>query len=217
MSSVNLLPEEQRRRRGFGDPKRPLIALAAVACVAAVGFWGYSARHGAAEAEASLKRERLEQTRLRADLGHYQETEARLARQRLRRGVVVGLAAGRVNWERIVRDLATVMPRQVWLTSLKAESPAPDAGGAAASPEAVPTGVHLEGYAFTQKQVALLMARSAAVGGLGDPRLTSSEAERRGGRRVVRFVLDIPIDQRAQDRPTLVPTAAPAAGEGSTP
>ncbi len=217
MSSVNLLPDDQRRGRGFGGPRRPLIALAVAACVAAVGFWGYSARQGAADAEADLRSERLEQTRLRAELGHYQQTEARLARQRLRRGVVVGLAAGRVNWERIIRDLATVMPHQVWLTALKASSPEPGAASATPTPESAPKGVHLEGYAFTQKQVALLMARAAAVGGLGEPRLTSSEAERLGGRGVVRFVLDIPIDRRAQDRPTLVAAATPAATGGAVP
>jgi hypothetical protein len=60
------------------------------------------------------------------------------------------------------------------------------------------------------------MARASTVPGLGEPRLATSEVQDRDTRTVIHFVIDIPIDQRAQDRPTLtpVPTSAP---DGATP
>ncbi|MEW6583864.1 MAG: PilN domain-containing protein, partial [Actinomycetota bacterium] len=124
-------------------------------------------------------------------------------------------------------------PRQTWLESLTAQSPgaatagtapvtAPAAGstgtsggtGAAPAPAPVATadssnGMHLTGFALDHRQVALLLARLGTVSGLGEPKLTSSTAEARGGRRVVKFVVDVPVDQRAQDRPILT-TGVPA-------
>jgi hypothetical protein len=43
------------------------------------------------------------------------------------------------------------------------------------------------------------MVRLGAVRGLGEPRLASSQAQVLGGRRVVRFVIDAAVDQRALD------------------
>ncbi len=214
MKAVNLLPSDQRSGRRFGGPK-PLVAAGAIALVVAMGLWGYSAKQSAAAAEKDLASTQATSQELEARLGAFRAAEERLARQRLREGAVVALASGRVNWERIVRDMATVLPPQVWLTSLSAEAPAAEVAGATPAPgvEVLPKGVHLEGYAYRQDQVAQLMARVTTVSGLGDPRLASSEQEELGKRTVVKFVVDIPIDKRAQDRPTLVP----AAGEVATP
>ncbi|MGI9540055.1 MAG: PilN domain-containing protein [Miltoncostaeaceae bacterium] len=208
MKAVNLLPPDQRTDRRFGGPK-PLFAAGAIALVVSLGLWGYSAKQSASAAESDLAATQATAQQLETRLGAFRAAEQRLARQRLREGAVVALASGRVNWERIVRDMATVLPPQVWLTGLTAEAPAAEAAGAEppVGVEVIPKGVHVEGYAYRQDQVAQLMARITTVSGLGDPRLASSEQEQLGNRTVVKFVLDIPIDKRAQDRPTLVPAA----------
>ncbi len=209
MKAVNLLPPEDRRKAGFGG-RTPAVIAAVLALVALMGLWAYTAKHGAASARQDLVAAEATASELEAKLGAYREAEARFTQQRLRRGAVVAIAAGRVNWERIIRDLAIVLPSQVWLTDLTAEAPEP--GTAAAPPtgvETVPRGVHIEGYAYRQPQVARLMARARTVVGLGEPRLAVSEDALIGGREVVKFAIDIPIDRRAQDRPTLVPAALP--------
>ena len=130
---------------------------------------------------------------------------------------MVGLVTGRVNWERIIRDLTAVMPRDVWLTNLKGETEIAAAPTAATANtpnlnnSTVPRGIHLDGYAYNQDQVALLMARAATVPGLGEPRLASSEVQAGDVKDVIHFVIDIPIDQRAQDRSTLTPVSGAAA------
>ena len=224
MKAVNLLPSTGRRTPGFKGAKIPLAIAGAVVVLAAIGYWGHSVRSEVDQATRDVAAATAEREDLRTQLGAFQQAQARDAAQAVRRGAVVGLVAGRVNWERLVRDLSAVMPRQVWLTNLKGEAdPAPTNPGAASSAPEVndttaPRGIHLDGFAYTQSQVALLMARAGAVPGLGEPRLASSEAQERGDRTVIHFVIDIPIDQRAQDRPTLTPVSGGTAGStGATP
>jgi Tfp pilus assembly protein PilN len=227
--AVNLLPPDQRSRGLRLRPTPRAVAAAVVAAAAAaVGYWGFSLHQAQADARSDLDAARAETAELQAQVGAYSAAQSRRAAYERRRGLVIGLTAARVNWERIVRDTATVMPRQTWLTSLKAESPGlstpgatPPAGGSGGSPStpaAVPPaggaggpGLHLTGFAYTHKQVALLMARLGAVSGLGEPRLASSTLQPRGGRRVVQFQIDVPVDQRAQDRPTLIRAAGSSA------
>ena len=218
MKAVNLLPQTQRRTPGVSGARKPLAIAGAVVALGAIGYWGHSVNGQVDQARQDVAAATAERESLRGQLGAFQQAQARDAAQAVRRGAVVGLVAGRVNWERLVRDLSAVMPRQVWLTNLKGETdPVTDVAAAGApvpnvGVTTVPRGIHLDGYAFSQKQVALLMTRAATVPGLGEPRLASSDVQQEGARSVIHFVIDIPIDQRAQDRPTLTPVSAVPAG-----
>jgi Tfp pilus assembly protein PilN len=227
MRAVNLLPPAQRSRPGLptGSVRAPLAVAGAVVALGAMGWWGYSLHGQVGDVKSDVTAATAERDQLRTEVGAYQAAQARQATQDLRRGAVVGLVAGRTNWERLVRDLATVMPRQVWLTELSGEAePAVDTATVSSTPapntnnSAVPKGIHLDGFAYNQRQVAQLMARAATVPGLGEPRLATSEVQPMPTRNVVHFVIDIPIDQRAQDRPTLtqVDGAATSGGTGET-
>lgn len=224
MRSVNLLPQTQRRRPGFTGSRKQIAIAGAVVVVGLMAFWGYSLNSQVSDAKHDVAEATVERDALRQQLGAYQQLQTKQAAQEVRRGAIAGLVSGRTNWERLVRDLSAVMPAQIWLTNLKGETDIVPAGTATATATAtpatndatVPKGVHLDGFAYTQKQVALLMARVATVPGVGDPRLTSSEAQDRGDRTVIHFVIDMPIDQRAQDRPTLTPVPT-SATPGVTP
>ena len=223
MRAVNLLPQTQRRTPGFKGARTPLAVAGAVAVLGSMGYWGYSIHSDVNHVKDQVAAASIERDGLRGQLGAFQQAQARVAAQAVRRGAVVGLVEGRVNWERLVRDVSAVMPRQVWLTNLKGETEVAATAAAIAAPNVnnatVPRGVHLDGFAYTQSQVALLMSRVATVPGLGEPRLATSETQDRADRTVIHFVIDIPIDQRAQDRPTLTPvTGQPtAATTGVTP
>jgi Tfp pilus assembly protein PilN len=223
MRAVNLLPQTQRRKPGFKGARIPLAIAGAAVVLGSLGYWGYSVHAEVGTVKDQVAAASIERDGLRDQLGAFQQAQTRVSAQAVRRGAVVGLAQGRVNWERVVRDLSAVMPRQVWLTNLRGEAPADTATGAApvanTGNTVLPRGVHLDGFAYTQSQVALLMSRVSTVPGLGEARLATSETQDQGGRTVVHFVLDIPIDQRAQDRPTLTPVGAQpaAATTGVTP
>jgi Tfp pilus assembly protein PilN len=89
------------------------------------------------------------------------------------------LATTRIDYERVLRETARVLPPGVWLSSLDAESNAAGAASAATSPAAAsttPTGptVHLLGCAKTQGQVATTMVRLRAIHGSDDVQLNDS-------------------------------------------
>jgi hypothetical protein len=218
MRAVNLLPPKERRAPGVAGAKAPLAVVGAVAVLGGMGFWGYSLHNQVGDVKSDVAAATAERDGLRDQLGAFQAAQARDAAQEVRTGAVVGLVSGRVNWERVIRDLSAVMPRQVWLTNLKGETDVAAATPTAATASApnlnnseVPRGIHLDGYAYTQDQVAQLMARASTVPGLGEPRLASSEVQPGDVKDVIHFVIDIPIDQRAQDRSTLTPVSGAAA------
>jgi Tfp pilus assembly protein PilN len=212
MNSVNLLPDRAGRQRslrgggGGGGAKRPAVVLGAVCVVGALGFWAHGVRSEVSSLRSDVETATAERAALTAQLGTRLAGEKRAQLVVVRRGAVIALATGRINWERLVRDTAQVLPEGVWLSQINGEVAVQAAIGAAPTtpgPTAPPKGLHLEGFALTHTQVALLLTRLAAVPGLGEPRLLSSEAIQRGGRTVQQFIIDSPVDQRAQDRPTL--------------
>lgn len=223
MRAVNLLPQKERRAPGFAGAKAPLAVVGAIAVLGGIGFYGYSLHSQVNDVKSDVATATATRDGLRDQLGAFQAAQARQAAQEVRTGAVVGLVTGRVNWERLIRDLSAVMPEQVWLTNLKGQTEvaATPTAATAAAPNVnvatVPQGIHLDGYAYTQDQVAQLMARVATVPGLGEPRLASSEVQAGDQKDVIHFVIDIPIDQRAQDRSTLTPVTDAAAASGVTP
>lgn len=223
MRAVNLLPQKERRTPGFAGAKAPLAVVGAIAVLGGIGFYGYSLHGQVNDVKSDVATATATRDGLRDQLGAFQAAQARDAAQEVRTGAVVGLVTGRVNWERLIRDLSAVMPEQIWLTNLKGQTEvaATPTAATAAAPNVnvatVPQGIHLDGYAYTQEQVAQLMARAATVPGLGEPRLASSEVQAGDQKDVIHFVIDIPIDQRAQDRSTLTPVTDAAAASGVTP
>jgi Tfp pilus assembly protein PilN len=223
MRAVNLLPQKERRAPGFAGAKAPLAVVGAIAVLGGIGFYGYSLHSQVNDVKSDVATATATRDGLRDQLGAFQAAQAREAAQEVRTGAVVGLVTGRVNWERLIRDLSAVMPKDVWLTNLKGQTDvaATPTAATATAPNVnvatVPQGIHLDGYAYTQDQVAQLMARAATVPGLGEPRLASSEVQAGDVKDVIHFVIDIPIDQRAQDRSTLTPVTDAAAASGVTP
>lgn len=212
MRAVNLLPSKPGRGGalgGAGGSRRPVAILAAAAVVTGIGYMAWSARSEVSDLSTQVTAATDEKTALETQLASMMAVDQQANAQVARRGAVVTVASARINWERIVRDTVTVLPDKVWLTQVNGVMPSaavtPTAAAAAqpTSVSAPPQGLHLEGFAFTQVQVAQLLARLEAVPGLGEPRLASAEKITRGGKRIVQFILDAPIDQRAQDRPTL--------------
>ena len=101
-------------------------------------------------------------------------------------------------------DMSKVLPANVWLSSLALTSPDATtlAGGtvaaAAATPGAaqpVPTAVSIDGFTFTQPDVARLLARLATLPSLKRVTLTSSQSQLVGSKKVVHFVIVADLNQ----------------------
>jgi Tfp pilus assembly protein PilN len=129
---VNLIPPEERR--GASAPARSgplayavigLLAVVLVAVIALVSFnHKVSERQGEVDAlEAEVSQTQARATQL-ADYSTFQQLhDARVQ-------TVTQLATSRFDWERVIRELAKVIPPHVWLTEMVGTvSPEALAGG----------------------------------------------------------------------------------------
>jgi Tfp pilus assembly protein PilN len=217
--AVNLLPGAARDRRRLGAGPAAiasgralpaLAALGALALLGALGYAGHSADSRAERLADEISGVQARQVVLSAELEDFRLEARREELQAARRGAITALVSGRTDWERIIRDIATVVPEGVWLTTVSsgAGSPpaelAPGDDPAQPAPPPPPT-ISIEAIGDGQPAAAATMARVGAVTGLSRPRLVSSAFEDVEGERLVRFVIEATIDQRAQSRDVLAP------------
>jgi Tfp pilus assembly protein PilN len=89
------------------------------------------------------------------------------------------LAVNRIDYERLLRETARVLPGGVWLTSLDAESTGGGSGSSSSSTSSSTTAsttptVHLIGCAPSQRSVATTLVRLRAIHGQDDVQLNDS-------------------------------------------
>ncbi|RDI73561.1 pilM: type IV pilus assembly protein PilM [Gaiella occulta] len=197
--SVNLLPSDAVKTRSM---RSSLIALAAPVAAAvplvALGVL-YMGAHGAVgDRQAELDAVAAQIAALPKPQGP--EIDARVVGDEAARATAVAnVLGGRLAWDAMFRDISRVLPGNVWLKSLSAKEPQPvvsaDGNTTAATaatvgqPEAPPTDVTMEGYTYSQPDVARLLARLATLPSLSRVTLTSSQRETVGKKDVVRFVI----------------------------
>jgi Tfp pilus assembly protein PilN len=189
MRPVNLLPQQHRPRTSGGLSGSAYVVLAVLALLL-VGTALYvmtsnqvkahkqqalEAKQDADEAEAEL-----------ATLGSFgdfkQVTATRLT-------AVSELANGRFDWERFLRELAHVLPSEVWLTVADATVESTEEGASSSESSEAQPGARLEGCARRQSDVATLMVRLRDLHKVHDATLQestrgeseSSDSESSGG------------------------------------
>jgi Tfp pilus assembly protein PilN len=181
MKAVNLLPEKHRPRKATGGQGRSAhIALGVLGAVL-VGVLVYVLTlNSINSSKTQIVEAKAEAVRLEAQansLGPYGDF-AKIKTERVRS--VQMLAEGRFDWERLVRELAHVLPADVWLVNASA-SAAGDASTSATAPPpsgtvvpaAGPT-LTLQGCARDQSQVAVTLVRLRELQGATDVSLDHS-------------------------------------------
>lgn len=189
MEAVNLLPAYARPRHRWltaGEDissRRVLTVGGVAACVVALGLGaGYvhersvvnDKRATLADVQAQIATADVKAAPLRA-------AQAAAA---ARMTAAETVSSGRITWERLLADLSRVLPSEVYLQSLQAQSPTPF-GSAAASTTApatgVPTAFTATGVASSQVRVALVLDRLATLPWLSDVTLQSLMGGASGG------------------------------------
>jgi Tfp pilus assembly protein PilN len=180
MRPVNLLPASARPYQSSGAKSTAtyvvlgVLGLLVVAAVVYVTTANQitARKNQIAEAQAAQAQAQAKAANLQTYGSYAQIADTRIF-------TVASLAIGRIDYERLMRETARVLPAGVWLSSLDAEA----GTGAAATTSSTPTAggpssggptVHLLGCAKTQDDVATTMVRLRAIHGSDEVDLNSS-------------------------------------------
>ena len=167
MRAVNLLPRDLERQGSEGRRAPLFVAVGGVAVVTvAAAFLAISA-----SGEIADQRSQVQTTAPSASPA----VTGLVAQERTDR--VAALAAAlstRVRFDRLLRELAYVLPADVWLTGLTASAPVGAAPVGAATPSTTGDGVTITGATYSQASVARVLARLNALPSLDDVRLSET-------------------------------------------
>ena len=194
MRAVDLLPRDERAKRTTAEQAPIYVGLGlllVVTVVLCVMFLGASA---SVKDKQNALGDARRQIALLPPLPKAQTAiEAGLAgEQKARVSAVTSALSRRVSWDRVLREFATVLPSDVWLTSLSAHAPSSPASAAPAAPAApgtAPDGFVISGYTYSQDGVARLLSRLNVLPDLSNVQLQTSSLTKVGLQDVVQFTI----------------------------
>jgi Tfp pilus assembly protein PilN len=179
MRPVNLLPESARPYVASSGKSTSSYAVLGVLAMLVIGAVVYvTTTNTITSRKDKIQTAQAEQAQAQAKAASLQSygTYSQIASTRI--STVASLAVGRIDYERLMRETARVLPSGVWLSSLDAEA---GTGAAGTTPTSSSSGsnsggpsVHLQGCAKGQTQVAETLVRLRAVHGSDDVDLNSS-------------------------------------------
>ena len=181
MKAVNLIPSDQRRARPSGGGSGGgliLIGVLAVLLAMLVVYVLTSNTLGERETKAQEARQHADALEAQASQKESFTDFASIKDQRL--GSVIAAAGARFDWERLMRELALVMPEGSWLQSTSASvSGDPDASATATTTIAAPASptATLVGCTPKQSEVAKMMLRLRQLHRVSDVTLNESALE----------------------------------------
>jgi Tfp pilus assembly protein PilN len=178
MRAVNLLPRDERRSRLELKHLPLLVGVGGIVVVTLAALvLGHSAASTASEKEARLQTVRALIARLPKTQAPTVATST-IAQERNDRTAALSAAmSDRVGFDRVLRQVALVLPEDAWLTGLRAAAPealAPQTGSSPAPTPSAQEGVTIEGATYSQEAVARVLSRLALVPALEDVRLAAS-------------------------------------------
>ena len=201
MQAVNLLPAGATRSRRWGaaadgqSPKRVLVTAAAAAGVVVVALAGAFVHTNGVVSDRQSTLDGLSQEVAAAEAKAASAQAARASAQ-ARRVAVTTVTSQRVTWEQVLRDLGRVLPRNVLLENLQAQSPTPTVATTATSTTttpttgSTPTAFVVTGCTSSQRSVARVIDRLSVLPWLSDVSLQqSTRADTGEGGLTVQFTI----------------------------
>lgn len=193
MRAVNLLPREMRPKRSFEGSGAVIVGGVAAAAIVVLALGaGFMTAHARAASEAQKLADAKSELRLvqRDSLQRQLKIAARVGARRTipivpvppvtaeeqpRLTALASALAGRVQWDRVLREFSQVMPSDITVSSLTLNAPAAGASAQAG-------GFSLQGLAFSHDSVARLLERLMLIPDLTDVSLSSSTADPASGK-----------------------------------
>lgn len=176
MRAVNLLPASRRTQEGGNRPGSAYVVLGTLGALLVVVVVYVLTANGLTSKQddlAELKSQTETAQQQAAALGSFDDFATIKA---TRETSITQLAQARLDWERLVRELAHVLPGDVFISSLEASAAAADkaATGTAGGTAATGPSLKLSGCAPSNPDVATLMVRLRKLHRANDVTLSSS-------------------------------------------
>jgi Tfp pilus assembly protein PilN len=219
MRAFNLIPREESKRRQKSMTLTAQLALMLPIVVVALLAAGYLMASSKVADNKSTLRALQDELAAIPPVATEPQPDADLVVQRDQRISALALALqSRVAWDRVLRQVSSVLPEDVWLTALSATSPtatpAPPPPAATtttessgtttatttttpAPPPASPAPLTLDGYTYSQEGVARLMSRLSVIPELEDVKLLSSTESTVADRSVFQFSISATVSSQA--------------------
>ena len=201
MHAFNLLPKEEVRAEK--ESKQSAIPHVIVALAGVLVFAALAAFYLSSSAAVTEKAGELDD--LRGDLASLQVPEqqpetpneaANIDSERSARTAALSTAlADRLAWDRVLRELALVLPADVTLATLDATAPSPGSAGAA-SASAV-SSFRVTGTSVSQASVARLLSRLQVIPELQNVQLEFATASEDPSQPGVNFAITASVRQGA--------------------
>ena len=175
MRAVNLLPRDLESSRDFGGRTPMLVAAGGIAAVTAAAVVLFMSASGSVSDQTS-QLESLEAA-IASVPSPNQPAVAPAGITQERADRVAALSAAltyRVPLDRLLRELAYVLPEDAWLTGLTAAGSPSSAVATAPAAATTVQGVTIQGATYSQASVARVLARFGAIPSLDHVRLTAS-------------------------------------------
>jgi Tfp pilus assembly protein PilN len=188
MRAVNLIPRDDRRQRGAAQRRENPVLIGGVAgtvlVTAIIAAWFLTASAGVADNQKRRDAAQAELASTPVPPPTVPEASALEQEKTARVAALSTALAGRLAWDRVLREFSLVLPDDVWLTQLSAQAP----GAAAAA------GFSISGKTYSHDGVARLLARLAIVPHLSGVQLQHSTTEVSDtGRNVVEFQINATV------------------------
>jgi Tfp pilus assembly protein PilN len=186
--AVNLIPRDDRRQRGAAQRRENPVLIGGVAgtvlVTAIIAAWFLTASAGVADNQKRRDAVQAELAATPVPPPTVPEASALDQEKTARVAALSTALAGRLAWDRLLREFSLVLPDDVWLTQLSAQAP----GATAAA------GFSISGKTYSHDGVARLLARLAIVPHLTGVQLQHSSAEvGETGRKVVEFQINATV------------------------
>jgi type IV pilus assembly protein PilN len=193
MIRINLLPVRVSKKKVAGRQQLYLLALAVVLVVAGNYVWSSARGEALSSREQKLRRTKDEIAQLERIIGEVKDIKAQQKELKDKLAVLDKLRAGRQGPVKVLDDLATIVPRRLWLRKMDEKSGA----------------VVFEGTASTIDDVSAFMSALRR-----SPYFRDIELRKTTGRQEKRFkVVDFTVTATAD----YTPAASVAAGGAPPP
>jgi len=197
MIRINLLPVRISKKKVAGKQQLIFFALAVVFALICNFWWSRNRTQVLANREDKLKRTRAEIAQLEKIIGEVKNIKAQQAAVKDKLAVLDKLKAGRQGPVKMLDELATIMPKRVWLRKLD------EKGGTAT----------IEGGAGTIEDVSAFLTALKRAQYFSAPELKKTSAKREGKFKTVDFTITANINYTPAIR--VATAAAPGATNGN--